>query len=78
MRPAPDPGSKTALILLSKILKGLPTMTTLMVLQGRILNILKLIGKDLLDYSLETVKMFRDDAVKAGYSVARAAGTVVP
>lgn len=52
-------------------------MTTLMVLQVRILNILKLIGKDFLDYSLETVKMFRDDAVKAGYSVARAAGTVV-
>ncbi|HEY3078849.1 MAG TPA: transaldolase [Chloroflexota bacterium] len=30
---------------------------------------LSLIGKDLLEYSLETVRMFREDAVKAGYSI---------
>jgi transaldolase len=30
---------------------------------------LPLVGKDLLEYSLETVRMFRDDAVKAGYSI---------
>jgi transaldolase len=32
-----------------------------------ILNKLKLVGKDLDEYSLDTVKMFRDDAVKAGF-----------
>ncbi|MEW6319661.1 MAG: transaldolase [Acidobacteriota bacterium] len=30
---------------------------------------LKLVGKDLAEYSLDTVKMFRDDAVAAGYSI---------
>jgi transaldolase len=34
-----------------------------------ILHKLELLGKDLLDYSRETVKMFREDAVKAGYSL---------
>jgi len=34
-----------------------------------ILNKLALVGKDLTDYSLETVEMFRDDAVKAGYTI---------
>jgi transaldolase len=34
-----------------------------------ILNKLSLVGKDLDEYSLETVKMFRNDAVKAGYSI---------
>jgi transaldolase len=34
-----------------------------------ILNKLSLIGKDLDEYSLETVKMFRNDALKAGYSI---------
>lgn len=34
-----------------------------------ILNKLNLVGKDLQEYSLETVKMFRDDALKAGYIV---------
>jgi transaldolase len=34
-----------------------------------ILNKLRLVGKDLATYSLETVQMFRDDAVKAGYSL---------
>ncbi len=34
-----------------------------------ILNKLHLIGKDLNEYSLETVKMFRDDAVRAGFSI---------
>lgn len=34
-----------------------------------ILNKLQLIGKDLAEYSLETVKMFRNDAVKAGYTL---------
>jgi hypothetical protein len=28
---------------------------------------LSLIGKDLADYSLETVRMFRNDALAAGY-----------
>jgi transaldolase len=32
-----------------------------------ILKKLELVGKDLAEYSLETVKMFRDDAVKAGF-----------
>jgi transaldolase len=36
---------------------------------GDILNKLSIIGKDLDRYSLETVKMFREDAVKAGYSI---------
>jgi transaldolase len=34
-----------------------------------ILKKLMLVGKDLDDYSLETVQMFRDDAVKAGFSL---------
>jgi transaldolase len=34
-----------------------------------ILAKLRLVGKDLYEYSLETVKMFRDDAVKAGYTL---------
>jgi transaldolase len=34
-----------------------------------ILKKLELIGKDLIDYSLDTVRMFRDDAVKAGYEL---------
>jgi transaldolase len=32
-----------------------------------VLKKLSLVGKDLHDFSLETVQMFRDDAVKAGY-----------
>jgi transaldolase len=32
-----------------------------------VLRKLHLIGKDLSDYSLETVKMFYDDGVKSGY-----------
>jgi transaldolase len=35
-----------------------------------VLNKLALVGKDLDDYSLDTVKMFREDAVKAGYQIA--------
>jgi transaldolase len=34
-----------------------------------ILKKLNLTGKDLTEYSLETVKMFRDDAVKAGFQL---------
>jgi transaldolase len=34
-----------------------------------ILKKLDTVGKDLSDYSLETVKMFRDDAVKAGFNL---------
>jgi transaldolase len=34
-----------------------------------ILAKLRLVGKNLHEYSLETVKMFRDDAVKAGYTL---------
>jgi transaldolase len=34
-----------------------------------ILNKLHLVGKDLKEYSLDTVKMFRNDAVSAGYSL---------
>lgn len=34
-----------------------------------ILSKLRAVGKDLNEYSLETVKMFRDDAVKAGFSI---------
>lgn len=34
-----------------------------------ILNKLSLVDKDLDEYSLETVKMFRQDAVKAGFSI---------
>jgi transaldolase len=34
-----------------------------------ILNKLSLIGRDLDDYSLDTVKMFRDDAVRAGFAI---------
>lgn len=34
-----------------------------------ILNKLSNVGKDLDEYSLDTVKMFRDDAVKAGYQI---------
>ena len=30
---------------------------------------LDIVGKDLGEYSLETVKMFRDDAVKAGFKL---------
>lgn len=34
-----------------------------------VLKKLDLVGKDLTQYSLETVKMFRDDAIKAGYTL---------
>jgi transaldolase len=34
-----------------------------------ILKKLNLTGKDLFQYSLDTVKMFRDDAVKAGFNL---------
>jgi transaldolase len=34
-----------------------------------ILKKLELVGKDLTEYSLDTVKMFRSDAVKAGYTL---------
>lgn len=34
-----------------------------------VLRKLSLVGKDLRDYSLETVKMFRDDAIAAGFSL---------
>ena len=34
-----------------------------------ILHKLSLVGKDLNEYSLETVKMFRDDAIKAGFEL---------
>lgn len=34
-----------------------------------ILKKLSLVGKDLDDYSLDTVKMFRDDALKAGFTL---------
>jgi transaldolase len=36
---------------------------------GDILKKLDLVGKDLSEYSLETVRMFRDDAVKAGFAI---------
>ncbi len=36
---------------------------------NEILSKLSLVGKDLNAYSLETVKMFRDDAVKAGFQI---------
>ncbi|HEY3938627.1 MAG TPA: transaldolase [Bryobacteraceae bacterium] len=36
---------------------------------GDILKKLDLVGKDLTEYSLETVRMFRNDAVKAGFSI---------
>ena len=35
-----------------------------------ILKKLNLVGKDLTDYSRETVQMFRTDALGAGYSIA--------
>ncbi|MEN9938089.1 MAG: hypothetical protein RLZZ387_4668 [Chloroflexota bacterium] len=34
-----------------------------------VLKKLELVGKDLAEYSLETVKMFREDALKAGYEL---------
>ena len=34
-----------------------------------ILKKLDLVGKDLHEFSLDTVKMFREDAVKAGYDL---------
>jgi len=36
---------------------------------NNVLNKLRLIGKDLNEYSLETVKMFHDDALEAGYKL---------
>lgn len=36
---------------------------------GDLLNKLPLVGKDLDEYSLDTVKMFRSDAVKAGFTI---------
>jgi transaldolase len=36
---------------------------------GDILKKLSLVGKDLSEYSLDTVKMFHDDAASAGYSI---------
>jgi transaldolase len=39
---------------------------------------LKLVGKDLADYSLETVKMFFDDARAAGYTICEAPAETKP
>lgn len=36
-----------------------------------LLKKLDLVGKDLAEYSLDTVKMFREDALKAGYRISR-------
>lgn len=36
-----------------------------------LLKKLDVVGKDLVEYSLDTVRMFRDDAVKAGYAISR-------
>jgi len=36
---------------------------------NELLSKFSLVGKDLNEYSLETVKMFRDDAVKAGFQI---------
>lgn len=36
---------------------------------NNLLRKLDLVGKDLLDFSLDTVKMFRDDALAAGYTL---------
>jgi transaldolase len=36
---------------------------------GDVLNKLSLIGKDLVEYSRDTVQMFRTDAVKAGFEI---------
>ena len=40
---------------------------------GEVLKKLSLVGKDLDEFSLDTVKMFRQDALNAGYSVSRRA-----
>jgi transaldolase len=40
----------------------------------QILAKLELIGRDLLDYSLETVRMFHNDAAKSGYRLGHAKG----
>jgi transaldolase len=40
-----------------------------MTLTHDLLHRLVLIGKDLLEYALETMKMFHDDADKAGYTL---------
>ena len=40
-----------------------------------VLDKLNLVNKDLLEYSLDTVKMFRNDALAAGYSIATARRT---
>lgn len=41
-----------------------------------LLKKLNVVGKDLAEYSLDTVKMFRDDAVKAGYEICRSNGSI--
>ena len=38
-------------------------------LTSDVLSKINIIGKDLSEYSLETVKMFRDDAVAVGYHI---------
>ncbi len=43
-----------------------------------LLKKLPLVGKDLSDFSLDTVRMFRDDAVKAGYRIDGAHGSGAP
>jgi transaldolase len=42
-----------------------------------VLKKLKLVGKDLRDYSLETVKMFFNDAEKAGFRLTRSKSALV-
>jgi transaldolase len=41
-----------------------------------VLKKLALVGKDLADYSLDTVKMFADDAAKSGFSLERRVGVL--
>ena len=51
------------------IIQAIRTNTDIITLTPSLINGSKEIGKDLNQYSLETVKMFYDDAKKSGFSL---------
>ena len=51
------------------IIQAIRTNTDIITLASSLINGSKEIGKDLNQYSLETVKMFYDDAKKSGFSL---------
>ena len=51
------------------IISAIESGSDIITMPNSLINKLDKIGKDSLDYSLETVKMFYDDAIKSNYKI---------